>query len=126
MDPRLLDSKDVSDSKGILCNRYAIDEMEREIERSIRHSRAKSMPRQHQRYSDIYTPVREVRPPRKFPSQEVVPRERDEFEIPSRRCYPGNGLPRYLEPPPFEDDYMEAPETPVKKVKRREKGKSLN
>lgn len=113
VDPRLLDSK------GILCNRYAIDDLDREIEKEHRYSRARSMPRQHQRYSDIYTPIREVPQPRKYPSHEVISSEKEEFEMPSRRHYRRNGLPRYLEPPPIEDV---EPETPVKKVKRREKG----
>lgn len=115
VDPRLLDSKD------ILCNRYAIDEMEREAEKAQRYSRARSMPRQHQRYSDIYTPIREIPQPRKYPSHDIIPREREEFEMPSRRYYHGNGMPRHLKPPPTEDELVES-ETPVKKIKRREKG----
>lgn len=118
MDPRLLDSK------GILCNQYAIDEMERETEKAHKYSRARSLPRQHQRYSDIYTPVREIPQSRRYPSHDVMPREREEFEMPSRRFYHGNGIPRYLKPPLTEDEFVES-EAPVKKIKRREKGKQL-
>lgn len=118
VDPQLYYSKD------ILCNPYAIDKLDREIERAHRYSRARSMPRQHHRYSDIYTPIREVSQTRKYPSHEVMPRQRDEYELPSKRFHRGNGMSRYLEPPPMEDECIEEkPETPIKKVKRREKGK---
>lgn len=103
VDPRIFDSKGEA---PVYCNKYAIDEINRDSQ-SDRKKRAQSMPRPQNRYSDLYSPSQELSP---------VP-------VP-KRLHP-NERQRYLAPPLppeiVEDEFIEM-ETPVRRIKRSEKG----
>lgn len=91
----------------MLCNKYAIDELNRATHHSDqRKHRARSMPRPDHRYNDLYSMSREQSP----------------VNIPKR--LQSNERHRYLAPPlppeADEDEFIEM-ETPVRRVKRREK-----
>lgn len=91
----------------VLCNKYAIDELNRATHHSEqRKHRARSMPRQENRYTDLYAiaiPQSPVHIPKRLQSHE-------------RHRYLAPPLPPEMD----EDEFIEM-ETPVRRVKRREK-----
>lgn len=110
VDPRLFSPKN---DAPVLCNKYAIDAMNRRLSsQSERKHRSRSMPRQSSR-CDLYSPSREASPE---PSPVPIP----------RRLHPNERF-KYLAPPlpvpesDFDEDEIAEIETPVRRVKRREK-----
>lgn len=110
MDPRGrrdLETGDLS-APGVLCNKYAIDELMRESQpRDIhdqKHMRSKSMPRPQRRNSDLYA-APEVAEPR------------------GHHKHLNNYQHRQFLSPPMDEDFVEM-EVPVRKqsYRRREKG----
>lgn len=92
----------------VLCNKYAIDELNRTTHhREQRKHRSRSMPKPENRYNDLYSLSREQSPVHHIPKR-LQPNERQRFLAPP------------LPPEMDEDEFIEM-ETPVRRVKRREK-----
>lgn len=105
----------------VLCNQYAIDELfrEQDVTRRQHNDRSRSMPRQHMRYSELYSP----------PSQ-IDPTANVRYSVPpsprrSSQHYPVQNHTHQQKNflcPPVDDSFIEL-QVPVKRHRRREKGK---